>query len=71
MREGRTEPAVIVDHVKEIADGGDPYDWDNLQSLCLPCHNRKTAAERRRRAGGGGESKLQAPCRRQRWEPLK
>ncbi|WP_288297318.1 HNH endonuclease signature motif containing protein [uncultured Pyramidobacter sp.] len=54
LREGRTEPAVIVDHVKEIADGGDPYDWDNLRSLCLACHNRKTAAERRRRAGGGG-----------------
>ncbi|MDY3213415.1 HNH endonuclease [Pyramidobacter sp.] len=54
LREGRTEPAVIVDHVEEIADGGDPYDWDNLRSMCLACHNRKTAAERRRRAGGGG-----------------
>jgi len=54
LREGRTEPAVIVDHVKEIVDGGAPYDWDNLRSLCLACHNRKTAAERWRRAGRGG-----------------
>lgn len=54
LRKGRTEPANVVDHIKEITDGGDPLDWNNLQSLCRACHNRKTAKERQRRARGGG-----------------
>jgi len=35
-------PADLVDHIKEIKDGGSPYDLDNLQSLCKSCHNKKT-----------------------------
>lgn len=38
-----------VDHIIEIEDGGDPFDWDNLQHLCHACHNRKTAEEARKR----------------------
>lgn len=31
------------DHVEELADGGAPLDGTNVQLLCVPCHNRKTA----------------------------
>jgi 5-methylcytosine-specific restriction protein A len=48
-RYGIYEPLAVVDHVKELADGGEPYDINNLQSLCHSCHNRKTAVERRKR----------------------
>lgn len=45
----------ILDHVIELADWGDrpgdPNDDANLQMLCIPCNDRKTAeeAEKRRR----------------------
>jgi len=31
-----------VDHVVEIARGGAPLDYANLQTLCRPCHRAKT-----------------------------
>lgn len=37
-------PASEVDHVLPLAKGGE-NDWENLQSLCHPCHSRKTATE--------------------------
>jgi 5-methylcytosine-specific restriction protein A len=37
--------ATHVDKIKPASLGGDPYDQDNLQSLCPPCHARKTARE--------------------------
>ena len=37
--------ATVVDHVVPIKDGGARFDWNNLQSLCVSCHNRKTAGE--------------------------
>ena len=43
---------LIADHIVEIDDGGAPLDVNNGMTLCLPCHNRKTAearAERMRR----------------------
>lgn len=33
----------IVDHIKEISDGGCATCMDNLQTLCKPCHNTKTS----------------------------
>lgn len=56
-RETRTVPAVMVDHVVELKDGGAPLDESNAQSLCYACHNRKTAemklnrTERRKNIG--------------------
>lgn len=41
-RQGRTTAATEVDHVRALADGGDPRDPANLQSLCKSCHSRKT-----------------------------
>ena len=38
-----------VDHVRALEDGGDPYDMENLQTLCRSCHVRKTAGENRTR----------------------
>jgi 5-methylcytosine-specific restriction protein A len=37
---------LIADHVIEIDDGGAPLDVNNGMTLCLSCHNRKTAAAR-------------------------
>ena len=48
---GRSEKSMIVDHIKEIKDGGEPYSYDNLQTLCKSCHNIKTAKEKQRRVG--------------------
>lgn len=39
--------AEVVDHINPISTGIDPYDTDNLQSLCKSCHNRKTINESR------------------------
>jgi 5-methylcytosine-specific restriction protein A len=44
-KKGLIKPMKIVDHIKPISKGGEPFDWDNLQSLCETCHNRKTAIE--------------------------
>lgn len=62
LRANRIESAKIVDHIKEIADGGARYDADNLQALCQSCHNKKTATEKKvrnnqkktKQAPGGG-----------------
>ena len=42
---GRVVPAVVVDHVVPVKDGGARFDVGNLQALCVTCHNRKTARE--------------------------
>jgi len=51
--EGRTMLGVEVDHIIPIAEGGAELEDSNLQTLCKPCHTRKTIAEQRhkRRAG--------------------
>lgn len=41
--------AVEVDHKTPLESGGDPYDPDNLQSLCKRCHVIKSAEENRQR----------------------
>lgn len=50
---GLATPAKIVDHIKELEDGADPFDRSNLQPLCVSHHNNKTAKERkiRRKVG--------------------
>lgn len=49
LRHNHIVSAVVVDHKKEIRDGGSMTDFENLQALCAACHNRKTAGERSRR----------------------
>lgn len=44
---GKKIIADMVDHIKRIEDGGDPYDMNNLQSMRNhPCHDRKRAREK-------------------------
>ncbi|GHU99172.1 HNH endonuclease [Clostridia bacterium] len=45
LAEGRLSAARIADHIVSIKNGGARYDADNLQSLCVACHNKKTAKE--------------------------
>ena len=47
-------PVHHTDHIVALADGGAPYDWDNLQSLCLACHSSKTTRDRLNKAKEGG-----------------
>ena len=38
-------PATIADHVTPIAKGGAVHDLSNMQPVCKPCHDRKTAED--------------------------
>lgn len=42
---GRLTAAKQVDHIKSKANGGTDAE-DNLQSICIPCHNDKTITEK-------------------------
>lgn len=45
QRRGIVEPAVAVDHFVAIRHGGDPFPpLSGLLSLCVACHNEKTAS---------------------------
>jgi 5-methylcytosine-specific restriction enzyme A len=45
LANGRTTASAIVDHIKPLAWGGSDERL-NKQSLCVPCHDEKSAAER-------------------------
>jgi len=36
---------IHLDHIKPLAQGGEPYDEENIQILCRECHGKKTAKE--------------------------
>lgn len=42
-----------VDHIRPVADGGDPWDPENLACLCRGCHISKSRAEARARRAPG------------------
>ena len=42
---GFTVQATIVDHIVPLSEGGS-NSFDNLDSLCIMHHNKKTASER-------------------------
>jgi 5-methylcytosine-specific restriction enzyme A len=42
--QGLSAPALHVDHVRPLADGGAPFDFDNVRSLCAACHGLVTVA---------------------------
>lgn len=52
MQAGRITAAEEVDHVVPLWRGG-ADDESNYQSLCVPCHQRKTAGEATDRGMGG------------------
>jgi len=39
---------LIADHIKPIALGGDEWDMDNIQTLCVSCNKAKTARDIRK-----------------------
>ncbi len=43
---------IIGDHIHERKDGGASLDPSNIELMCQPCHNTKTAKARRARASG-------------------
>ena len=43
--EGRTTQGKVVDHITQIKMGGDRLNEENLQTLCTPCHAKKSAYE--------------------------
>lgn len=43
---------LVADHIRELRDGGAPFDIANGMARCWPCHTRKTLAERARRMQG-------------------
>ena len=45
LRNGIYTPATLVDHIIPIKDGGAKLDFDNLQSLCQVCHEKKSIQE--------------------------
>ena len=45
--DGRITPANEVDHIVPTKRGGDFWDTKNHQSLCKPCHSRKTIEDGR------------------------
>ena len=45
LRDERPVSATEVDHIVPLARGGARLDLANLQSLCHPCHSRKTVTE--------------------------
>ena len=45
LRKEIVKEATMVDHIRPIKKGGDLMATDNLQSLCVSCHNRKKAKE--------------------------
>lgn len=47
---GRGEKVMIVDHIQELKDRPDlAYSYENLETLCVGCHNTKSARVRAER----------------------
>lgn len=40
--ECKKNPSTISDHIRELSEGGEPFDLFNLQGLCRSCHEAKT-----------------------------
>jgi 5-methylcytosine-specific restriction endonuclease McrA len=50
----KREPVHTIDHKRPIRAGGDPWDTDNIQSLCKGCNASKTGKQGK----GGVPNKL-------------
>lgn len=46
---GLTVLANVVDHIIPIKHGGAEFNLENLQPLCVACHNKKTKQEQEQR----------------------
>lgn len=55
-KQGRLTVANVIDHIKPVRLGGEFWDTKNMQPLCTPCHNSKSAKERHVNPVGGEKS---------------
>lgn len=62
-----------MDHIRPVVEGGGGCGLENLRTLCVVCHSKRTAREARVRARGGmrrierrpnEECEFESPCRR-------
>ncbi len=51
--------AQVVDHIKQISDGGNQWDKSNMQSMCHRCHNVKRSGESRKDSDSKAEDGLE------------
>jgi 5-methylcytosine-specific restriction protein A len=51
-RKAQPQHRMFADHIREIGDGGAPFDLANGQCLCGAHHTRKTTATRAKRLRG-------------------
>jgi len=66
---GRIEKATIVDHERAVKDYWEGrLDMENLTSVCLSCHSRKTRKEEAARRDGNGEPLKQNDERISMWQ---
>ena len=49
-----------LDHIVPLIDGGS-HELSNLQTLCAPCHRKKTGEENRARARSGAKQRPREP----------
>lgn len=45
-----SEKDLVIHHHEEVGSGVDPYDLDNLETLCRRCHGKEHAARKRNSA---------------------
>ena len=45
LDKGRTTAGKYVDHITPIRQGGDKFDYSNLQTLCTSCHASKSSKD--------------------------
>ena len=43
--EGCTAPSTPVDHIQSLANGGDPFDRNNLRGMCYEHHKRRSSRQ--------------------------
>tara|TARA_R110000772_G_scaffold67579_2_gene150034 strand:+ start:10110 stop:10406 length:297 start_codon:yes stop_codon:yes gene_type:complete len=44
-----TRPSYYTDHIRPISEGGEKYDYNNLQALCKQCNASKTGKQGRKK----------------------
>lgn len=42
-----------IDHITPVIQGGSFWDYNNLETLCVSCHAKKSGREAHNREGGG------------------
>lgn len=45
---GKPTPGALVDHIIPLDEGGERLDEKNMQTLCRPCHAKKTHDDKKR-----------------------